>query len=215
MLCPWGHGRQGALRRSCTNRTRHTPGPARRPPEDRPYGSGHSNWSCGSAASRRTIGFDFAVAEECGQYEECEAYAAAYANRVYVIEYTGTGYGRACADWGGTLSIVQRDLDVSAPGGAYRYRACCPPHGTRRGRPTAPAGIPAGKTGGARRSGAASVFPEIAKIHARRPTGGVTDGCRHDGPCPHAEVHPHHLRGHRLTPARPPRSRSAPPGPPL
>ncbi|MFC9340874.1 endo alpha-1,4 polygalactosaminidase [Streptomyces sp. NPDC057020] len=73
---------------------------------------------------RRTIGFDFAVAEECGQYEECEAYAAAYANRVYVIEYTDTGYSRACSGWGGRLSVVQRDLDVSAPGGSYRYRAC-------------------------------------------------------------------------------------------
>ncbi|MFD9609775.1 endo alpha-1,4 polygalactosaminidase [Streptomyces sp. NPDC059083] len=73
---------------------------------------------------RKTIGFDFAVAEECGQYEECAEYAAAYENRVYVIEYTDTGYGRACSGWGGKLSVVQRDLDVSAPGGSYRYRAC-------------------------------------------------------------------------------------------
>ncbi|MEU9228898.1 endo alpha-1,4 polygalactosaminidase [Streptomyces massasporeus] len=73
---------------------------------------------------RKKIGFDFAVAEECGQYKECGDYATAYANRVYAIEYTNSGYDRACKGWGGKLSIVQRDLDVSAPGGSYRHRAC-------------------------------------------------------------------------------------------
>lgn len=74
---------------------------------------------------RAKIGFDFAVAEECGQYEECGDFARAYANRVFVIEYEAAGYSRACSAWGAKLSIVQRDLDVSAAGsGGYRYRAC-------------------------------------------------------------------------------------------
>ncbi|MEH0447958.1 endo alpha-1,4 polygalactosaminidase [Streptomyces sp. B21-102] len=74
---------------------------------------------------RTAIGFDFAVVEECGQYHECGDYAEAYADRVYAIEYTDSGYRQACAGWGATLAIVQRDRGVSAPGsGAYRHRAC-------------------------------------------------------------------------------------------
>ncbi|MFD3327368.1 endo alpha-1,4 polygalactosaminidase [Streptomyces sp. NPDC058701] len=74
---------------------------------------------------RKKVGFDFAVAEECGQYEECGDFAQAYANRVFVIEYESSGYSRACSAWGGKLSVVQRDLAVSAAGsGGYRYRSC-------------------------------------------------------------------------------------------
>ncbi|MDQ0956630.1 hypothetical protein QFZ66_000508 [Streptomyces sp. B4I13] len=74
---------------------------------------------------RPVIGFDFAVVEECGQYQECGDYAEAYADRVYAIEYTDSGYRQACAGWGGKLSIVQRDRHVSAPGsGTHRHRAC-------------------------------------------------------------------------------------------
>ncbi|MFF3015706.1 endo alpha-1,4 polygalactosaminidase [Streptomyces sp. NPDC057939] len=76
-------------------------------------------------SDRTKIGFDFAVAEECGQYNECGDFAKAYANRVFVIEYENSGYDRACAGWGSKLAIVQRDLDVSAAGArGYRYRAC-------------------------------------------------------------------------------------------
>ncbi|WP_420833847.1 endo alpha-1,4 polygalactosaminidase [Streptomyces antarcticus] len=82
-----------------------------------------------STADKRSrlakAGFDFAVAEECGQYEECGDFAKAYANRVFVIEYEAAGYSRACSAWGAKLAIVQRDLDVSAAGsGGYRYRSC-------------------------------------------------------------------------------------------
>ncbi|MFC6480044.1 endo alpha-1,4 polygalactosaminidase [Streptomyces goshikiensis] len=74
---------------------------------------------------RTKIGFDFAVAEECGQYDECGDFAKAYANRVFVIEYQNSGYNKACSAWGSKLSIVQRDLDVTAPGSkAYRFRTC-------------------------------------------------------------------------------------------
>ncbi|GGZ98485.1 hypothetical protein GCM10010371_67650 [Streptomyces subrutilus] len=74
---------------------------------------------------RTKIGFDFAVAEECGRYDECGDFAKAYANRVFVIEYESGGYDRACSAWGSKLAIVQRDLDVSAAGtDGYRYRAC-------------------------------------------------------------------------------------------
>ncbi|MFJ2158025.1 endo alpha-1,4 polygalactosaminidase [Streptomyces sp. NPDC087856] len=74
---------------------------------------------------RAKIGFDFAVAEECGQYDECGPFAKAYANRVFVVEYKSSGYKRACSSWGKTVSVVQRDLDVTAPGSkSYVFHSC-------------------------------------------------------------------------------------------
>ncbi|MFG2548988.1 endo alpha-1,4 polygalactosaminidase [Streptomyces sp. NPDC048581] len=71
------------------------------------------------------IGFDFAVAEECGQYDECGAYADAYDDRVFVIEYRADGLKAACAEWADRLSVVLRDLDVVPAGeSGYRRRAC-------------------------------------------------------------------------------------------
>lgn len=43
------------------------------------------------AGSRRSIGFDFAVSEECQVYDECGAYLAAYGREVYEIEYSDNG----------------------------------------------------------------------------------------------------------------------------
>lgn len=74
---------------------------------------------------RTQIGFDFAVAEECGQYDECGEYAEAYDDRVFVIEYTSNGFAKACADRASSLGIVLRDLDVSPRGSAgYVFRVC-------------------------------------------------------------------------------------------
>lgn len=67
------------------------------------------------AGRRERAGLDFAVAEECGQYDECEVYARAYDDRVLDIEYTDSGLRKASAHWGSRLSIVRRDLDVSTP----------------------------------------------------------------------------------------------------
>ncbi|MET7683309.1 endo alpha-1,4 polygalactosaminidase [Streptomyces sp. NPDC005423] len=76
-------------------------------------------------SDRTKIGFDFAVAEECGQYNECGDFAKAYSNRVFVIEYEDSGFKRACAGFGTKLSIVQRDLDVTARGSDdYVFRTC-------------------------------------------------------------------------------------------
>ncbi|MFJ8300889.1 endo alpha-1,4 polygalactosaminidase [Streptomyces sp. NPDC094447] len=73
----------------------------------------------------RALGFDFAVAEECGQYDECGAYATAFDHRVLVIEYRPEGLARACATWGGTLSVVLRDTDVRPAGEpGYARRTC-------------------------------------------------------------------------------------------
>ncbi|MGW0820136.1 endo alpha-1,4 polygalactosaminidase [Streptomyces sp. NPDC002845] len=77
------------------------------------------------ARQGRRLGFDFAVAEECGQYDECDAYADAYDDRVFVIEYRAAGLASACAAWGDRLSVVLRDLDVAPAGeSAHRRRTC-------------------------------------------------------------------------------------------
>ncbi|HET6737466.1 MAG TPA: endo alpha-1,4 polygalactosaminidase, partial [Kribbella sp.] len=43
------------------------------------------------AGDRQAVGLDFAVAEECGQYDECGDYVDAFGNNVIVIEYTDKG----------------------------------------------------------------------------------------------------------------------------
>ncbi|MEU6539189.1 endo alpha-1,4 polygalactosaminidase [Streptomyces sp. NPDC047000] len=68
------------------------------------------------AGLRKRTGLDFAVAEECGQYDECGVYAKAFDDRVLVIEYTESGLRKALEGYGTRLSIVRRDVDVSTPG---------------------------------------------------------------------------------------------------
>ncbi|MFI0187730.1 endo alpha-1,4 polygalactosaminidase [Streptomyces sp. NPDC017082] len=75
------------------------------------------------AGRRQRAGLDFAVAEECGQYDECGVYAKAFDDRVVDIEYTDRGLGAARARWAGRLSIVRRDRDVTTPGSAAYVRA--------------------------------------------------------------------------------------------
>ncbi|MFE3826307.1 endo alpha-1,4 polygalactosaminidase [Streptomyces sp. NPDC059092] len=66
--------------------------------------------------ARDEIGFDFAVAEECGRYDECGEYADAYDDKVLVVEYRRADFTTACEKWGDRLSIVLRDLDVVPAG---------------------------------------------------------------------------------------------------
>jgi Glycoside-hydrolase family GH114 len=75
--------------------------------------------------SRERIGFDFAIAEECGRYGECQDYRDRFGNRVIVIEYRRRDFRRACRAVGSKLSVVLRDLNVTRPGSpSYRYAAC-------------------------------------------------------------------------------------------
>ncbi|MEU8663839.1 endo alpha-1,4 polygalactosaminidase [Actinoplanes philippinensis] len=78
-----------------------------------------------SKANARRIGFDFAVAEECADYDECDAYTASYGDNVIVIEYSRAGFTKACSAFGSRLSIVLRDVDVTTPGNrSYVHEAC-------------------------------------------------------------------------------------------
>lgn len=62
------------------------------------------------------LGFDFAIAEECGRYDECGRYAATYGRRVLVIEYRRKDFRRSCAEYGGRLAVVLRDRALAADG---------------------------------------------------------------------------------------------------
>lgn len=68
----------------------------------------------------RRVGFDFAIAEECGRWRECGAYVANYGRRVLVVEYRRTDFDRACSRWGSRLAIVQRDRELR-PDGVRRW----------------------------------------------------------------------------------------------
>jgi len=77
------------------------------------------------APNREANGLDFAVAEECGEWDECGDYTAEFGDRVIVVEYTAKGLSKACAGFGDELSIVRRDLDVSPKGSSGYVRETC------------------------------------------------------------------------------------------
>lgn len=86
---------------------------------------GQKNTADLSTANAKQIGFDFAVAEECADYDECQNYTATYGSNVIVIEYTQKQFTKACTAYGSTLSIVLRDVDVTTPGSSsYVFKTC-------------------------------------------------------------------------------------------
>lgn len=68
----------------------------------------------------RRAGFDFAVAEECGRYDECDAYTADYGHQVVAVEYRAADFRRACAAIGEQVAVVLRDRDLT-PDGVRRW----------------------------------------------------------------------------------------------
>jgi hypothetical protein len=75
--------------------------------------AGQKNWSEWNGTS---AGFDFAIAEECGRYDECGSYVRSYGNRVLVIEYRKVDFTKTCKAWGSRLAVVLRDRDLSVTG---------------------------------------------------------------------------------------------------
>ncbi len=61
------------------------------------------------------IGFDFAVAEQCHEFDECAAYTALYGDQVIDVEYDGT-ITDLCADPDRPVMTSLRDRDLTAPG---------------------------------------------------------------------------------------------------
>jgi hypothetical protein len=66
-----------------------------------------------------TVGFDFAIAEQCAQFHECGSYVDHYGSHVLAVEYHDASFARACRDWADTIAVVRRDVDLTR-------------HGTRR-----------------------------------------------------------------------------------
>ncbi|MFE7980058.1 endo alpha-1,4 polygalactosaminidase [Streptomyces shenzhenensis] len=79
----------------------------------------------GFSTDRATTGLDFAVAEECGQWDECGDYTAGFGDNVIVIEYQDKAFRKTCAEFGDRLSVVLRDVNVSAPGDSGYVRKTC------------------------------------------------------------------------------------------
>jgi protein CrcB len=81
-----------------------------------------------AAIGRDTIGFDFAVAEECDRYEECAAYTDVYGGHVVAIEYTDAqrrDFGEICADPARPATMLLRDRDLVTPDDpAYHLEQC-------------------------------------------------------------------------------------------
>jgi hypothetical protein len=78
---------------------------------------GQKNWA---TLDGTKLGFDFAVSEECGRYDECGDYVDHFGDQVLVIEYRAQDFAKTCREYGDQLAVVYRDLDLS-PDGVRRW----------------------------------------------------------------------------------------------
>jgi hypothetical protein len=79
----------------------------------------------GRRVSLRVIRFDFAITEECGRYRECAAYRRVFGENIIDVEYTETGFDRACRSMGRSVTVIRRDVGLRTPDSdRYRYEAC-------------------------------------------------------------------------------------------
>ena len=77
------------------------------------------------SAQAKAAGADFAIAEECQVYGECDGYAAVYGRSWVEIEYTDAAFSAACAARGATTSVIRRDVQVVPAGSSgYVYSSC-------------------------------------------------------------------------------------------
>lgn len=75
-----------------------------------------------------SLGFDFAVTEECAVFDECARYAELYGEEVIEIEYTDNGreaFAQACRDRSDDHPITLRDRDlVTVDDEGHVFEAC-------------------------------------------------------------------------------------------
>ncbi|MGE5182869.1 MAG: endo alpha-1,4 polygalactosaminidase [Acidobacteriota bacterium] len=75
-------------------------------------------------ARKRELATDFAVAEECDAFGECDSYTAGYGSHVLVIEYDRKSFDAGCRAFP-QLSIVLRDRELVTPDRpGYVYAGC-------------------------------------------------------------------------------------------
>ncbi len=63
-----------------------------------------------------TVGFDFAIAEECARWHECGDYVRHYGRHVLAVEYRASDFRIACRNWAEKISVVRRDVALSTRG---------------------------------------------------------------------------------------------------
>ena len=73
---------------------------------------------------RAEVGFDFAVVEQCSEYDECGEFTAEYGDQVYAIEYTQANFDKGCEQFP-QISIVLRDRGVTSPDSPTYVRESC------------------------------------------------------------------------------------------
>jgi hypothetical protein len=71
------------------------------------------NWAEWDGTS---VGFDFAIAEQCQQFHECVSYLDHYPLRVLDVEYRAKAFRRACALWSTKIAVVRRDVGLTRHG---------------------------------------------------------------------------------------------------
>ena len=64
--------------------------------------------------------FDFAVAEECARWRECDRYQASYGRHVLAIEYRREDFRRTCNGYDDQWPVVLRNLNLT-PGGVHDW----------------------------------------------------------------------------------------------
>jgi hypothetical protein len=80
------------------------------------------NGSTDSARLRDEVGFDFVIAEDCAQFEECATYTDVYGDLVFDIEYDPAFLAAACD---AVASALLRDVGlVPADDAAYVFEGC-------------------------------------------------------------------------------------------
>ena len=62
------------------------------------------------------IGYDFAVAEECGRYDECQRYVGHFGGQVLMVEYRTEDFLETCTAYGDGHAVELRDRDLTPDG---------------------------------------------------------------------------------------------------
>ena len=75
--------------------------------------AGQKNWAEWDGT---VVHYDFAIAEQCAQYDECRSYLHHYGTEVFDVEYRAKAFRRACAQWGSVIPVVRRDVDLTRHG---------------------------------------------------------------------------------------------------
>lgn len=74
---------------------------------------------------RDIAGFDFAVVEECQEFDECDVFQSVYGDEMLEVEYKQAQFNKACTARGSEISVILRDVDVTAKGeSGYKYDEC-------------------------------------------------------------------------------------------